>query len=314
MAAPFVTRACARIGETSVVKPRFSVCAAISTSLPIRVFVQRLAVDDQRLRIRALQLDGARHEAFDRIGDVVRLVEHVGRPEVRRLGELGFHELVEHEEQAERLDGARVEIVVAVLRIVEMEAAEPLRMHQARDDHFDVHVRRVVAEIDEAERLGPERLRRHERAAPVLDDGRVERGLVHLVLDEHAPVVGQRRVDLLLRFEIAIERAAEMRLAGKIGAVADPHRERLRAELLAGGDAVDVVRDRLGANRRVGVREAAVLVRQRLSGLILERVRVHRIEPEPERGAVFAQRLVVVGRDPRAGAAIPSAWRPSVCG
>ena len=31
---PSVTRACARMGYTSVVKPRFSVCAAISASLP----------------------------------------------------------------------------------------------------------------------------------------------------------------------------------------------------------------------------------------------------------------------------------------
>ena len=73
--------------------------------------------------------------------------------EVRRLGELGLDQFVEHQEQAERLDRAGVEIVVAVLRIVEMETAEALRMHQARDDHLDVHVRRVVTEVDEAESL-----------------------------------------------------------------------------------------------------------------------------------------------------------------
>ena len=103
------------------------------------------ALDDQRLRIGALQFDGAGHEALDRVGDIVRLVEHVRRLEVRRLRELGFHQFVEHQEQPERLDRAGVEIVVAVLRVVEMEAAEALRMHQARDDHFDVHVGRVVA-------------------------------------------------------------------------------------------------------------------------------------------------------------------------
>ncbi len=54
----------------------------------------------------------------------------------------------------------------------------------------------------------------------------------------------------------------------------------------------------LGAHRGVGVREAAVLVRQRLARLILEGVRVHRVEPESERGAVFPQRLVVVGAIP----------------
>ena len=40
---------------------------------------QRGAVDDQRLGIGALQFDRRLHQALDRIGDIVRLVEHVGR-------------------------------------------------------------------------------------------------------------------------------------------------------------------------------------------------------------------------------------------
>jgi hypothetical protein len=36
-------------------------------------------IDQRRLRVGALQLDGAVDETFDRIGDIVRLIEHVRR-------------------------------------------------------------------------------------------------------------------------------------------------------------------------------------------------------------------------------------------
>ena len=103
----------------------------------------------------------------------------------------------------------------------------------------------MMAEVDQAMGLRPQRLRRHEAGSPVGDHGRIERGLVKLVLEKHAPVVGQARVDLAHRFEIPVERAVEVRLAGKVRAVGDPDRQRLRAELLADLDAFDVVRDRL---------------------------------------------------------------------
>ncbi len=89
-----------------------------------------------------------------------------------------------------------------------------------------------------------------------------------------------------------------MRLSREIRTVTDPHRERPRSEQDARLDAVDVVSHRLRANRGIGVREAAVFVRERLSRLILEGVRVHRVEPESERGAVFPEPLVVVGAIP----------------
>ena len=69
------------------------------------------------------------------------------------LRQLRLDQLVEHQEQPERIDRAGVEVVVAVLGIVEVEAAEAPRVHQARHDHFDVDVGRVVAEVDQAERL-----------------------------------------------------------------------------------------------------------------------------------------------------------------
>ena len=44
---------------------------------------------------------------------------------------------------------------------------------------------------------------------------------------------GSARVDRARRFEIALERAAEVRLAGEVRAVADPDRQRLGAERFA---------------------------------------------------------------------------------
>ena len=43
-----------------------------------------------------------------------------------------------------------------------MEAAQLAELHQARDDHLDVGVRRMVAKIDQAPGLGPQRVRRHQ--------------------------------------------------------------------------------------------------------------------------------------------------------
>ena len=44
---------------------------------------ERLAIDQVRLHVRTNKLDGARHQRLDRIGHVVRLVEHVGGIETR---------------------------------------------------------------------------------------------------------------------------------------------------------------------------------------------------------------------------------------
>ena len=49
-----------------------------------------------------------------------------------------------------------------------MEAAELAELDQPRDDHLDVHVRRMVAEVDEAEGLRAELLRDQVVGAPVL--------------------------------------------------------------------------------------------------------------------------------------------------
>ena len=50
------------------------------------VAVEGGAVDEEGLDVGALDLHGARHQALDRVGDVVALVDHVGGVEGRRRG------------------------------------------------------------------------------------------------------------------------------------------------------------------------------------------------------------------------------------
>ena len=88
-------------------------------------------------------------------------------------------------------------------------------------------------------------------------------------------------------------------LAGEVRAVADPDRQRLRADRLADLDALEVVLDRLRADRGVGVAERAELVGERLAGRVGEGVRVHRVEAEPELLAPSAFSAARVGLVPR---------------
>ncbi|MCY1552997.1 hypothetical protein D9M68_894360 [compost metagenome] len=105
-----------------------------------------------------------------------------------------------------------------------MEARELAGGDQARHDEFDVHVGRVVAQVHQALRFRAQGLRGEEAGTPVLDDGGVESRLADLVLQHHAPVARQGRVDLLRALQVAVEGAAEVLLTGEVAAVADPHR------------------------------------------------------------------------------------------
>ena len=71
-----------------------------------------------------------------------------------------------------------------------------------------------------------------------------------------------------------------MKLAGEIPAVADPNRQRFGAEYFTDLDAFDVVFDGLASHGCVGMRQASKPIGERLIGLILESVRVHRVKME----------------------------------
>ncbi len=179
-----------------------------------------------------------------------------------------------------------------------MEAPEPPGVDQPGHDHLDVHVRRMVAQVHQAAGLGAECLRREQRAAPVLDDRRVERRLVHLVLDQQQPVLRQRPVDGRGRVQVPLKGARQMLLARKVAAIADPQGQGVGPECLADADAIDVVRDRLSPHTGIGVCQATVLVGQRLPRPVLKGVGVDGIETEPESRRLLLQPRQILGPVP----------------
>lgn len=76
--------------------------------------LKRRAVDDQRLRVGALQFDCGLHQAFDRIRDIVRLIEHVSGRMGHHLASPDIDKLIENQKQTERLHRPSIEIIVAI--------------------------------------------------------------------------------------------------------------------------------------------------------------------------------------------------------
>ena len=83
----------------------------------------------------------------------MRLIQHVSGLEPRRLAMCGIDQLVQDQEELERVDRAGVEIVVAVFAVVEVEAAELAELDEPGDDHLDVDVGSVMPEIHQASGL-----------------------------------------------------------------------------------------------------------------------------------------------------------------
>ncbi|MNK85174.1 hypothetical protein D3C87_1050480 [compost metagenome] len=94
------------------------------------------------------------------------------------------------------------------------------------------------------------------------------------------PVGGQGAVDVAHAVEVTFQRAAQIVLARKVGAIAHPHRQRRRAQRTPQFDAVDIVLDGLRAHGRAMRRQAAVFVRLRLSGLVLEGIRIDGVKAQ----------------------------------
>ena len=144
-------------------------------------------------------------------------------------------------------------------------------------------------------RLRPERRHLDVAGAPVRDVGVVERRLEELVL-EHQPLVVADAARRSPRATSARRscRAADVVLARVVGAVGQPDLEVARAGLGHDLDAAQVVVDRLLADRRVDVGEAAELV-----VVVLEGVRVDGAERDAVVLGVRAERRVVVDLIPR---------------
>ena len=112
-----------------------------------------------------LDLIGRLNHVLERILEVVRGVDHVGdvgHPPIAVLEQLD-----DDEEELVGVDRTDGEVVVAVLRVVEVEAAEPADHRQPADDLLDVRVRQMVAEVDEAGGAVPGALGEEQRRTPV---------------------------------------------------------------------------------------------------------------------------------------------------
>jgi hypothetical protein len=185
---------------------------------------ERGAVEAQRERKCVLDRVGRLDQVLDRVFEVVALVDHVGEAGHRAAAVL--EQLEHHEVELERANRARGEVVVSVLRVVEVESTEAAGHREARDHLLDVRVREVVAEIDETAGVRPCRLREQKGRAPVRNDRGVERRFVGLVLGEEQPAVRKCVVDPAEAVRDPVELTAEVRLAGVIGAIGKPDTER----------------------------------------------------------------------------------------
>src|SRR5689334_22833089 len=96
------------------------------------------------LHVGSHQFNSTDYQRLDGIGYVVRLVQHVSRIKIGNAGEFCINQFVENEEELKWLDRPRVEVVITVFAVVEMEAREFGELNQAGDDHLDIYIRRVV--------------------------------------------------------------------------------------------------------------------------------------------------------------------------
>ena len=114
-----------------------------------------------------------------------------------RVELVAVRELDHDPEELERVDRADDEVVVRVLAVVEVEAAEQVLGEQASDDLLDVGALRVMAGVDEHAGLRAEASAEEGRGAPVGQVCGVEGGLEELVLDEQGHLRVEEGVRLL---------------------------------------------------------------------------------------------------------------------
>src|SRR5258708_4328482 len=193
--------------------------------------------------------------------DVVRLIDHVAGG-ARGLGaqpgaEAGGDQLVEDEEQLVGVDGARDQVVVPVLAVIEVEAAQPPLVEEDGDDLLDVDAVRVVTEVDDNFGVLTGLLAEQQGHPPVLNVGVVEGRLVELVLDQQPHRRRQEGVDLGHRLLEPLLPQPEVVLSRGVGAVAPPELEGAGADGVADLAALEDVLQRPAPDPEIGVRQAA---------------------------------------------------------
>src|SRR3954447_1981012 len=98
-------------------------------------------------------------------------------------------QFIKNKEQLERLNGAGIQVVVAVLAVVEMESAEFLELDQPRDDHFYINVRRVMPQIHKTRCLWTKLTSAVIADSPIVDHCGIKRWFEELVFQKERPVI-----------------------------------------------------------------------------------------------------------------------------
>ena len=135
---------------------------------------------------------------------------------------LGRHQLVEDQEELERVRRPDDEIVIGVFACVEVESAQPRPIEKLGDDLLDVHPLGVVAGVDEHLGLWTQVEAHRVRRAPVGQVRGVEPWLEKLVLDQQTDPGWQGRVDLPQAVAQTPGSRTEVILARIVGAVGEP--------------------------------------------------------------------------------------------
>ena len=225
--------------------------------------------------------DGLDHRLDLRL-QVVRLVDHVLDLRIHAAALPGEEvDLVEDAEDLVGIDGAEREVVVGVAAVVEVEAAEHVFIEQPRDDLLDVLRKVVMAGVDQHLGLRAGLFRGEEGHPPVGEVGLIEGGFEGLVFDQQDLLRREVAVGFLEGGFEAVLAGADAVLAGVVGAIGEPQRDRLAAGLLAELDAVDDVGERLVAGGFEGAADRAEFVE-----LVLEDVRIDRAHPDAQRAGL----------------------------
>ena len=124
------------------------------------------------------------------------LVKHMSQHQPFDFSHFRINQFVENQKQAVRVNRAGIEIIITIFGIIEVKAAKFSGANEAGDDHFNVHVGRMVAKVNKAKRLRPKLLSDHQTGAPVLHHCRIESRFIHFMFRKYPPVFRQCSGDL----------------------------------------------------------------------------------------------------------------------
>ena len=82
-----------------------------------------------------------------------------------------INQFVENKEQPVWIDRTGVQIIITVFAVIEMKTAQFFKLDKPSDNHFDIHVRCMMAKINQAPGFRSQFLCDQVIGAPVLNYG-----------------------------------------------------------------------------------------------------------------------------------------------